>query len=153
MKKILFTVSATILFTGMLFTSCNSQSEKVENAEDNVLDAKKAVIKAESELSQTRQDSITDFQQFKTKYQNQISANEKSIADLRSNIEGAIKENKASYEKKVADLEEKNNALKTKLNDYNEEKKNQWQSFKTEFKRDMDELGEAFSAFTINSNN
>ncbi|MGM0622160.1 MAG: hypothetical protein ACQETJ_13995 [Bacteroidota bacterium] len=146
-------MSATILFTGMLFTSCNSQSEKVENAEDNVLDAKKAVIKAESELSQTRQDSITDFQQFKTKYQNQISANEKSIADLRSNIEGAIKENKASYEKKVAELEEKNNALKTKLNDYNEEKKNQWQSFKTEFKRDMDELGEAFSAFTINSNN
>ncbi len=151
MKKTLFTLSATVLITGILLTSCDSTSKKIENAEGNVLDAKEAVLDAESDLNQARQDSITEFQQFKIKHQNQILANEKSIADLRLSIAGASQENKAIYEKKLAELEETNNALKIKLDEYNEEEKDQWQSFKTEFKSDMDKLGKAFSEFTVSS--
>lgn len=117
------------------------------------MDAKEAVLDAESELNQARQDSITEFLKFKIEHQNQIRANEKSIADLRLGLASVSKENKAIYEKKLAELEGKNNALKIRLTEYNEEEKDQWQSFKTEFKSDMNKLGKAFSDFTVNNQN
>lgn len=151
MKKIVFTLAATAFIAGILLTSCNSSSKKIENAEDKVLDAKEAVIDAQSDLNLARQDSVTEFQKFKTEFQNQISANEKSIAGLKLTIAGASQENKILYEKKVAELEEKNSNLKIKLAEYKEGETDQWQTFKSEFKRDMTELGKAFSDFTISN--
>ncbi len=151
MKKILFTLAATIFFAGFFLTSCNSSSKKIEKAEDNVLDAKEAVIDAQIDLNQAIQDSITEFQQFRIEFQNQIAANERTIAGLRSSIANANQANKVLLEKKLAELEERNNELKIELAEYNEKETDKWQSFKSEFKRDMDELGKAFSDFTTNS--
>jgi len=151
MKKIVFTLAATAFFAGILFTSCNSPSQKIENAEQDVLDAKEAVIDARSDLNVARQDSVTEFQQFKTEFQNKISANEKSIAGLKLSIADESRENKVLYEKKIAELEERNNDMKIKLAEYKEGETDQWQTFKSEFKRDMDELGKAFSDFTVNN--
>jgi len=152
MKKIVITLAATVFIAGMLLTSCNSTSQKIENAEDKVQNAKEAVVDAKSELNLALQDSVTEFQQFKTEFQNQITANEKSIAGLRLSIVDASRENKILYEKKIAELEKRNNDLKTELAEYKEDGTNQWQSFKSEFKSDMDELGKAFSDFTVSSN-
>jgi hypothetical protein len=151
MKKLVFNLAATVFFAGILFTSCNSSSQKIENAEDKVLDAKEAVIDAQSDLNLARQDSVTEFQQFKTDFQNQISANEKSIAGLKINYVGANKESKVLYDKKLAELEVKNNDLKIKLAEFKEGETDKWQTFKMEFKRDMDELGKAFSDFTVSN--
>jgi predicted RNase H-like nuclease (RuvC/YqgF family) len=151
MKKIVFTLAATAFFAGILFTSCNSSSQKINNAEDKVLDAQEQVIDAKIDLTQARQDSITEFQQFKTDFQNQIIANEKTISGLKVSIADASQEDKALYEKKLAEMEEKNNNLKVKLAEFKEGESDKWQNFKMEFKRDMDELGKAFSDFT-NSN-
>lgn len=151
MKKIIFILAATVFSAGLLFTSCNSTSKKIENAEDDVQDAKEAVIDAQSDLNQAIQDSITEFQQFRIEYQNQILANEKSIAALKISVAKASQANKVLFEKKLAELEARNNELKTKLAEYNEEETDKWQAFKTEFKRDMDELGKAFSDFTTSS--
>ncbi|MGM0621697.1 MAG: hypothetical protein ACQETJ_11675 [Bacteroidota bacterium] len=147
MKKIVFTLAATAFIAGIFLTSCNSSSQKIENAEDNVQDAKEAVVDAKSDLNQAYQDSITEFQQFKTDFQNQISANEKTIAGLKLSIADASQEDKVLYEKKLAELEEKNNDLRIKLAEYKEGETDQWQSFKMEIKRDMDELGKEFSNF------
>jgi len=151
MKKIVFTLAATAFFAGILFTSCNSPSQKIENAEQDVLDAKEAVIDARSDLNVARQDSVTEFQQFKTEFQNKISANEKSIAGLKLSIADESRENKVLYEKKIAELEKRNNDLKIELAEYKEGGTDQWKTFKLEFKRDMDELGKAFSDFTVNN--
>ncbi|MBN1819569.1 MAG: hypothetical protein JW833_02570 [Prolixibacteraceae bacterium] len=149
MKKIIFTLAVTVFIAGILVTSCNSPSQKIENAEENVLDAKEAVIDAQSDLNLALQDSVTEFQQFKTEFQNQIIANEKTIAGLKLSIAGASQDNKVLYEKKLAELEEKNSDLKIKLGEYQEGETDQWQTFKVEFKHDMDELGKAFSDFTV----
>src|SRR5690606_792064 len=124
-----------------------------ENAEDKVLDAKEAVIDAKIDLTLARQDSISEFQQFKTDFQNKIAVNEKTIAGLKLSIEGANQENKVLFEKKLVELEEKNNDLKIKLAEYKEEDTDQWEAFKLEFKHDMDELGKAFSDFTVSNKN
>jgi preprotein translocase subunit SecF len=153
MKKIMFTLAATVLMTGILFTSCNSTSRKIENAGDKVLDAKEAVVDAKIDLTLARQDSISEFQQFKTDYQNQISTNEKTIAGLKLSIADASRENKVQFEEKLALLEKRNNELKIKLAEYKADETDQWKAFKQEFKNDMDELGDAFSNFTVSSKN
>lgn len=56
-------------------------------------------------------------------------------------------------EKKLAELEQKNKALKEKLAEYKEDGNEQRKSFKTEFNHDMKELGKAFSDLTVNNIN
>ncbi len=151
MKKIVITLAATAFFAGILFTSCNSPSQKVKNAEDKVQETKAAVIDAKIDLTLARQDSVSEFQLFKTDYQNQFRNNEQTIAGLKSSIADASRENKIVYDKKLAELEKRNNELKIKLAEYKEGDNSQWQTFKSEFKRDMDELGKAFSNFTVSN--
>jgi uncharacterized lipoprotein YajG len=151
MKKILFTLAVTTFIAGSIFTGCVSPSQKLENAEENVIDAKKAVLDAQSDLNQAHQDSITEYQLFKIESENRIIANEKSIEELRVKIVSANKENKVLYETKLAELQKRNSDLKIKLDNYKEDGTDKWQTFKTEFKSDMDELGKAFAGFTISN--
>lgn len=151
MKKIVFTLAATALIAGVLFTSCNSSSRKIKNAEDKVLDAKEAVIDTKIDLTQARQVSVNEFQQFKTDFQNLISTNEKKIAGLKLSIADASQKNKIQFGEKLSVLEKRNNELKIKLAEYEEDETDQWKAFKLEFKHDMDELGKAFSDFTVNN--
>ena len=60
---------------------------------------------------------------------------------------------KAIYEKQIDLLEERNNAMKLKLDAYQINEKDDWRKFKTEFNHDMDELGKAFSDLTIKNVN
>lgn len=151
MKKIVFTLAATALIAGVLFTSCNSSSRKIKNAEDKVLDAKEAVIDTKIDLTQARQVSVNEFQQFKTDFQNLISTNEKKIAGLKLSIADASQKNKIQFGEKLSVLEKRNNELKIKLSEYKEDETDQWKAFKLEFKHDMDELGKAFSDFTVSN--
>jgi hypothetical protein len=151
LKKPVYTIAATALLAVTILTNCNSSSHKIDNAEDKLQDAKEAVLDAKIDLNLAVQDSITEFQQFKTESQNQIIANEKSIAGLKLSFADASQDNKILYEKKLFELEEKNSELKIKLAEYQQGDTDQWQLFKSEFKRDMDKLGKAFADFTINN--
>jgi predicted RNase H-like nuclease (RuvC/YqgF family) len=90
-----------------------------------------------------------NYQQFRIVYDNKIMANEKSIAELKTNIAGAKEENKVLYQKKLAELERRNNDLKIELNNSKSEGADEWLKFKTEFKNDMDDLGKSFADFTV----
>ncbi len=149
MKKTIFTLVITVFIAGTIFTACVSPSQKLENAEENVIDAKNAVIEAQSDLNQAYQDSITEYQQFKIEAENRITANEKSIEELRTKIVSTNDENKVLYQTKLAELQKRNYELKIKLSEYKADEKDQWQEFKTEFKNDIEELGKAFSDFTV----
>ena len=51
----------------------------------------------------------------------------------------------------MAEFEQKNNDMKRKLEDYKEEGIEQWNSFKSEFKKDLDELGKALKNLTVDN--
>jgi hypothetical protein len=59
--------------------------------------------------------------------------------------------NKATYQKKISELEQKNAKLKSDLADYKDESPDKWTSFKIEFNHDMNELGKAIKDFTVNN--
>ncbi|HHT02809.1 MAG TPA: hypothetical protein GX005_00630 [Bacteroidales bacterium] len=71
--------------------------------------------------------------------------NKKTIADFKLKIANERTEVKAKNEKKLAELEAKNNEMEKTLSDYKEEGENKWIEFKIEFNRDLDEIGKAFS--------
>lgn len=54
---------------------------------------------------------------------------------------------KANYDKKIAELEQKNSDIKKRMDDYKAKDKENWAAFKIEFSHDMDELGNSFSDF------
>ncbi|MDZ7774556.1 MAG: hypothetical protein U5L09_02545 [Bacteroidales bacterium] len=99
MKKTVFTLAAAAFIAGILLSGCNSSSQKIEKAEDKVQKAKEDVIDAKNELNLALQDSVTDFQHVKTVFQNQILANEKSIAELKFSIARAARKTRPSMRK------------------------------------------------------
>jgi len=146
MKKSKLSLAVIVVTAGTMFTGCQSSATKVENAQDKVQDANAKVVEAKQELNQALRDSI---QQFRTETETKISNNEKSIAAFKVRIAKEKKVTKAKYEKELAQLEQKNSDMKMKMDAFKEDNREQWETFKTEFSRDMDGLGKAFKNFTV----
>lgn len=142
MKKLIFTLSATILLTGAIFTSCNTAAEKVDRAEDKL-------IKADENFNTAKDEYLADIEKFKKETNAKIDANNLTIADFKLKIATSKKDAQVYYQEQIAILEQKNIAMKQKLDAYEESGKDNWESFKTEFNKDMNDLGEAFKNFTV----
>lgn len=146
MKKSILTCAAFMLIAGGMLSSCNTPAQKVENAQDNVAAAKDDLTKANEEY-------LADIEVYRQVTADKIAANNKSITEFNARTENKKEAAKSDYQRKVAELEQKNSDLKKKLDDYKAEGKNNWEQFKVEFNSDMDELGEAFKNLTIKNNN
>lgn len=142
MKKLFFTLSATVMLTGAIFTSCDTASEKVDKAEEKS-------IKASEDFNIAKEEYMTDIENFKKETDAKIEANNLTIADFKIKIATSKKDAQVYYQEQIAILEQKNIAMKQKLDTYEESGKDNWESFKTEFNKDMNDLGEAFKNFTV----
>jgi hypothetical protein len=115
------------------------------NSEQGSQNADERIEEASQNLDQAKQDYNEEYNKFKRHAEEQIAANEKCVADLKDNAKDLKKEQKAAYEATIKDLEAKNDMMKQKLKDRQEEDQTKWESFKSEFSHDMEELGNAFN--------
>jgi len=148
MKKTVFNYTIVLLMTGAAFIGCQSASQKEQNASDQVIVAKENL---ESVENQTQTDAIQlaeseEWQAFKIASLEKIQNNEKVMADLRKKIKSSGKKADAAYDKKISELEVKNNNLKSRMTTY-ESDQTDWILFKTEFNKDMEGLGTALKEF------
>ncbi|WP_309641162.1 hypothetical protein [Flavobacterium sp.] len=153
MKKSIFILATATLLSGNLLTSCKSNAEKENEATENA-------AAANQELEEVRDDAKTDaavtkaneaeWLAFKAEVNSDIATNEAKIAVLKSDLKKQGKAIDASYQKSVDDLQERNEALKAKIKEY-EVTKTDWNEFKREFNSDMADLGQAFKNFTVNN--
>ena len=92
------------------------------------------------------------MENYRTTTAERIALNNQSIADF--NLRVANEKNKVTvdYQNKIAELEQKNSDMKKRMDDYKADGKEQWETFKTEFSRDMDNLRQAFKDLTITNN-
>jgi len=146
MKKTILTLAITVFMAGFMLSSCQSSADKVKNAQDKVQEANEKVAVANQELNQAIQDSV---QKFKKESEDQIIANEKSIAEFKVKIAKEKKENRALYEKRLAELEQQNRDMKKRLEDFREDGKDNWISFRNKFNHDMAEMGKSFHDFWV----
>lgn len=136
MKKTIFRIAIITLVTGNVLTSCMSPEEKVENS-------KVQVENAQDNLDEAKRQQSENETQFKFEANQQITANEQLIADLKLYSKNKKTEVKAEYDKSINDLEAENEVLKKRVESQKEVNKEKWESFKSEFKHDMDELGKS----------
>jgi hypothetical protein len=64
-----------------------------------------------------------------------------------------MQKNKATVEKRLSELEQRNIELKNRLTDYKNDGNDQWDAFKVEYNHDVKEFGKAFSDLTIRNTN
>jgi chromosome segregation ATPase len=144
MKNIRLLRTSILLAIVLTTFSCQTSSEKLENA-------KTEADKANTNLDEANKEYLADLEKFKKESTAKISENEQSIIAFKARIANSKQEAKADYDKKISDLSQKNRQLKRKLDEFRLEGKEQWESFKTEFSRDMNELGNAFKDFGNNN--
>ncbi len=137
-----------VMFTMVLwstFTSCNSSAKKVENAEENVTEAK-------ADLKDAKAEYMQEVENYRIQSAEKYDANVKSIEEFNLKIAKEKSQVKKSYDKQIAELEQKNMEMKKRMDEYRGESKDQWEQFKSEFNRDMDQLGTALSNLTVKNN-
>lgn len=129
--------AAATLFSSIYVSSCKSPSES-ENSE--LKDDMNAV---EQDLQEVKEDAKEKYEAFKMDAETKIDANLKALEELKNDAKDKSKEVKADLDKKIDELKMKNETLREKIRDYKEEGDDKWEAFKTEFGKDMDNLGEA----------
>lgn len=145
MKNSILNVAAIALITSAVVIGCNTPAQKVENAQKNV-------TVAEQDLNKANQEYLADLQKYREEAAIKIATNNKSIAEFNARMDNQKAGAKADYKKQIDAIEQKNSDLKKKLDEYKAGSKEQWEKFKAEFSRDMDDLGIAFKNLTTTNN-
>jgi len=141
MKKSNLTFTASILTIAFAVMSCSSPAEKVEKAENQV-------VEANEKLDSAIKNYQEDMSAYRIETANRIAYNEKAIADFNLKIAKEKKEVRTDYLKKIAELDKKNTDMKIKLNSYKDDGNDKWKKFKMEFSKEMDDLGASIKDLT-----
>jgi len=135
----MFFMSFTILF----LVGCNNSPKAKEGELEN---AKEDVVDAEAALQQSKLDSVSDYNTFRTSIETKLVENQRQIDEQKATINASKDSNKAMYTEQLAKLEEKNEKLKAKLQDYDQQGTSEkWELFKVEVNKDIDDLGKSIS--------
>ena len=130
MKK---TILIAAIIAGTFFTSCKSAQQKEAKAKENVVEAKQ-------DLKETQASNANEWKVFKAESEAKIIDNEVRIAELKVKMNKPGNTFDGIYRTRIEKLEAKNTELKTKLKNY-EGNQTGWKTFKSDFNRDMNEIG------------
>jgi len=127
--------------TVTMLTNCQLTNNKLE-AQKKVQDAKEAEAIASQELNLVYEDSI---QQMRKESNIKASIYQKKLANYKAVIAYNKKETKITNEKKEADLEQRDINMENRLFNYKsaDDGQENWELFRYEFGRDMDELSKS----------
>lgn len=141
MKISFLSLLISVTFTASLLSCSDTTQQKAEKVED----AKVQLQDAKQNLSQARQDSANNYAVFKTAADAQLAANGKTIADLKVKMINDRAEIREKYQKELDAMNDENQFLKDKMDNYKEISSVKWASFKLGFNQDMDALGKSIS--------
>jgi hypothetical protein len=137
------TKTLTLVIASLMLTS--SLTLSAQQADKKASSARKDITKGQHKLAEAKKDSAANYQNFKIAEELKIIKNEKSFVELKSKKANDNKDLQAEYDKNVSALEQKNNNLRDKLNEYNASDKSVWLSFKNDFNASMEELEKSIS--------
>lgn len=115
------------------FASCKSAQQKEDAARQNVVEAKQ-------DLRDSQASSAEDWKTFRTESTAKIADNDKRISELKIKMNQPGNTFDGMYRTRIEKLEAKNKELKSKLNNY-DGNETEWKTFKSDFNRDMNEIG------------
>ena len=147
MKKSIRLAAASLFLSGILFTSCKSNEEKVDDAQENVVDAKENEMDAQQDLNEAKYENASDYVQFKEATKVLIAENETRIAEFKVKLQAESAENKAKWQTKVDALEERNEKLKSDIDDFKEGASENWTDFKNRIEKSKNDIDADIEAY------
>jgi predicted HicB family RNase H-like nuclease len=139
MKTGIFILVFIGFMTAVLITGCGKTSEQeVEGAKENFEGVKQ-------DLKDAKTAYLEEWQAFKKEAEKKISANQMRIDAFKTKMEKTGAKVKGKYDNEVAILEQKNQNLKNKLDEYKDDGQSKWKEFKTNFNKDMDAIGKTMT--------
>jgi uncharacterized protein (DUF305 family) len=153
MKQKILAYTAIGLLTTATFMGCSTASQpKVDEAKNSAKSAVNSLDEArKTDANVVKQTADQDLQAFKKEMEDLSRQNQARINELKSKIAASDAKNRARLNQDLDKLEQKNNELKKRLEEYREEDKQKAAASRTEFKHDMDELGKALKDFTVDN--
>jgi len=147
MSRTAFAFVAIVLLAGTAFTGCKSRpEEKIEDAKENLLEAKHDVKAAVNDALTAYRD---EWQPFEFDAEARIRDNEYTMNGYKKKMVKADATQKAIFNKKIEELEQRNAELKRRLEEYHDEGKVKWEEFKQGFTHDMGELEKSLKELTV----
>ncbi len=145
-------LAITAFASGISIVGCKSNTEEKENAIENVNEANQDLkeVEADQTSDQITKANDEEWQTYKAESNETIMANETRIKELRKAMDKPGSTFDKSYAKSIDALEDKNTALKERINNY-ENNQTDWESFKREFNSDAEGIADAFKDLTLNN--
>ena len=153
MKKTILVSALVVTVVGAVITSCKSSSEKVADAENNVQVAKMDLraVQRDSMIAVQKVANVEEWKIFRNESQVKIKNNEIRIDALKSKMKIAGQTYNTEFKMRIDSLEMRNKELVIRMDNY-DRGKNDWETFKLEFNRDVDRLGVSLTKFTVKNN-
>jgi hypothetical protein len=147
-KSILLITTITIMFA-FVVQSCDRPDNQMERAQTDLIEAERDLDIAQSEVE-------ADVQIFRQEVANDIRENNLAIADIKSKIQVEDAERRAALEVRIAEIERNSSDLKRQIDNYRITNRDNWDDFKDQFSKDMNDLGDSlddfFSRTTVSRN-
>jgi hypothetical protein len=134
MKRRISAIISTAFAITLFFSGCNANS----NEEEGTVKVVALYPEKVTEIS------LSDFQLFKQDANYKINENKRSLIVLRSRMMNMKWEAYDKYLVSLTELEKRNNYLKTEMNSYTDDKKENWKIFRIGFNNNMDTLNRDF---------
>lgn len=147
-RNSVFVLVAAAFCAASIFTNCELGAAKAGENEDSVSKAKADMVLAKEDRIQAQRDSVADYKKFKTESEARVIKNGQIIADFNVRIMIGRVSMKGRYQKRLDELERKNNNMKTRLELYSETGTDKWEIFKREWDRDMGMIVKSLNEIT-----
>ena len=136
MKRSNLIISVSVFLGSLILTSCSSPSEKAEQAQ-------KKVAKASDALNAANEEYLADIENCRKETRDKISTNDKIITELKERVADVKGDAKGDYNRSISELEQKNQEMKRKMEEYKADGKEKWELFKIDFNKGMDDIGKS----------
>ena len=147
-KEILKHLTVTGFANNTDLSNCEALENELNEAKARLKLAKKDVKDAKQELNQGLEEVINKMESQKEELEetqsNLVNDSESSSTSNMENI-------KSKYDEAMVALELRKNKIKKKIEEYNAEGSENWNSFKNKLNHDLEELGTALKGFVTKS--
>lgn len=152
MKRIIYALAiVTVVAMGMIDVSCNSPSKKSSKSNQEVQDSQKISKDKQTQgnVQEKKAATAEEWKSFKSDAEFRINKNEMRIAEIKAKMLKPGKMSDSLSRNVIMGLEQKNNDLKKKIETY-EMNQSDWDSFKSGFNQEMDEVEQGFNKLGTN---
>lgn len=128
------------LISAFVIQGCDRSSNQMEGTETTVIEADRDAEISSSELQ-------AEVRVYRQEAGNKIMENNRTIADIKREIESKDSDVRDAHTVRVEELERTNRDMKRQIDNYSHTTQDHWNEFKNDFRTAMDKLENSLDDF------